>query len=340
MLLQFKFNPDKPFIIPFGEYPHEGKDAIQIVNATSAAAFASDLLAAKANGAPGLPIYQGHPDVPELAAKYPNKAAVGWITKTNTTSDSVELTPEWITQPKPGEFIYFSPYFFSDATTDNRKQIDELKSVALTNTPNDTRFRLPNEASSTGLTRQAPNNNKGETTMDIKLILEALGLPETASVDDAVAAIITLTGTANEETEDLQKEIEDKEAEIEAVKEEVEKVKEEFANERAARIGVMLDSALAAGRISAAARPNWEKRLGKRESFANESASLSREKPTIKVRSSFANVSLNDRDGYANEAVVLDRYESMTPGKDKSDYLGKHAETINKARVHRRNSGG
>ena len=224
MLLQFKFNPDKPFVIPFGDYPHAKGDSIQLINATSAAAFASDLIAAKANGAPGLPIYQGHPDVHELAAKYPNKAAIGWITKITTTADSVELQPEWISQPKPGEFIYFSPYFFSDLTTSKRKQIDELKSIGLTNDPNSTRFRLPNEkAERTGEKSFAlPNNNKGTITMD-KLILEALGLPESASVEDAVAAIKALAGTANEETEDLKKEIEDKEAELVAAKTEEEK---------------------------------------------------------------------------------------------------------------------
>lgn len=334
MLLQFKFNPDKPFVIPFGDYPHAKGDSIQLINATSAAAFASDLIAAKANGAPGLPIYQGHPDVHELAAKYPNKAAIGWITKITTTADSVELQPEWISQPKPGEFIYFSPYFFSDLTTSKRKQIDELKSIGLTNDPNSTRFRLPNEkAERTGEKSFAlPNNNKGTITMD-KLILEALGLPESASVEDAVAAIKALAGTANEETEDLKKEIEDKEAELVAAKTEEEKAKEEFANERIVRIGLMLDNALADGRITPASKSLWEKRLQKREAFANEAASLSREKPTLKTRSAFANTAAPARDGFANEAAILAHYESLPQGKERSAFLSQHAQAINAARV-------
>jgi len=335
MLLQFKFDPDKPFVIPFAEYLHKGKDAIQIINEASAAAFAADLLSAKANGAPGLPIYQGHPDVPELASKYPNKAAIGWITKITATADSVELQPEWISQPKPGEFIYFSPYFFSDATTSRRKIIDEIKSIALTNTPNDTRFRLPNEAAtnSTGLTCQALTQ-KGETTMD-KLILESLGLEEGASVEQAVAKIKSLSGTANEEA-DLKKEVEDKAAEVAAAKAEADKAKEEFANERTERVKLMLDNALSDGRISAAARPNWEKRLGNRESFANEAASLSREKPGFKTRSAFANErGPDEREGFANEAACLAHYESMPAGQQKRDFLSKNAEAINNARNQR-----
>lgn len=331
MLLQFKFDPDKPFFIEYNEYHHNDTGAIQIVNEKTAAAVAQDILTAKAEGAPGLPIYQRHPDVPGLAADCPNKAAVGWITELTQVDGGFELQPEWITQPKPGEFIYFSPYFGSPATKGQRKQIDEIKSIGLTNTPNDTRFRLPNEAATT-------KTKKGDNTMDMKAILEALGLPEGASVEDAVAAIKALGGTANEETEDLKEEVKAKEAEAAAAKKEAEKAKEQFANERSAHVGVLLDNAIADGRITPAQRPGWQERLGKRESFANESKSLSKLKPAVKTRSAFANEDLDEREGFANEAACLDHYNSMPAGKEKSAFLHKHAEAINSARVARRNS--
>jgi len=313
----FEFNPAKPFTIPYGEYPH-AKGVVQVVNATSAAAFAMNIQTAQAEGAPGLPIYAGHPDVPELAVKYPDKAAKGWLISCKVGDDSCVLSVEWVKEPEPGEFIYFSPYFFSNPPESGKAVIDEIKSIGLTNDPNSTRFRLPNEAATTN------QKQKGEPAMD-NLILEALGLPEDASVEQAVAKINEIKGTANEEAEDLKKEVED-------AKTEADKAKEEFANERTARLGLMLDNALAAGQITPATRPVWEKRL--RKDFANEASALARVKPAVKKKSAFANAGA-DRDGFANEADILTRYEAMPKGPEKSEFLQKHARQINDARVAR-----
>ena len=68
--------------MPYGEYEYgetkcpDGRvrRIVQVWDEASARAV-RDALPAE-----GYPVYQGHPDVPEVAAKYPNKAAVGWVT--------------------------------------------------------------------------------------------------------------------------------------------------------------------------------------------------------------------------------------------------------------------
>ena len=41
--------------------------------------MAAKINAGVADGEKGVPVYWGHPDVPELAHKYPDKRAKGWI---------------------------------------------------------------------------------------------------------------------------------------------------------------------------------------------------------------------------------------------------------------------
>ena len=81
--------------IPYGNYPIEledGTTAIQRFTAKSAqaicAALANSLASKKSKG---FPIYHGHPDVPSLAAKYPDKRAYGWIAEARAEADRLAL---------------------------------------------------------------------------------------------------------------------------------------------------------------------------------------------------------------------------------------------------------
>ena len=139
----------KPIHIPFGTWAYD--DTIdQTLDREHAEAIASDLAGKIAAGEPGIPVYQGHPDVPEYAGKYPDKGALGWVKKILVNEDGMDLEVEWDRDPGKG-FGWFSPYWTGDdpgpgATGKRNVIVDGLTSIGLVNNPNIREFRLANEA--------------------------------------------------------------------------------------------------------------------------------------------------------------------------------------------------
>lgn len=310
----FEFDPAKPLVIPFGTYPHKKTGIDQIVDRASADGFLQRVIAQQQSGAPGIPVYVGHPDVPELAHKYPDKAAVGWITAIVIGSGSCELQIEWVGEPPaPGAFIYFSPYFFGEDVSPTVNHIDDMQSVGLTNRPNSTRFRLPNEAADEDQTNQERDT--------MKKVLALLGLAETATEDEAAAALQTLI----DEKIALARKVEELTAETATANAACETAKKGMANEREARIGLLLDCALAEGRATPATRPVWEGRL--RKDFPNEAEALGKEPSALKTRSALPNEGPDAAPG------ILAKYEAMAEGPEKDAFLRAHAPQINDARV-------
>ena len=112
--------------------------------------------------------------------------------------------------------------------------------------------------------------------MDIEAIKKMLGLPPEAT-DDQVMTAIKAGAQAVEELATERTKAEAAEAEKAQATQEKDEAKAELANERAARCGLLLDQAIAEGRISVAGRPAWEKRL--KDDFAAGSVALANEKP-------------------------------------------------------------
>jgi hypothetical protein len=139
----------KPIFIPFGTWPYD--DTIsQTLDRPHAEGIAADLDKQIAAGEPGIPVYQGHPDVPEYAGKYPDKGAMGWVKKILVNEDGMECQIEWDRDPGKG-FGWFSPYWIGDKPVvgpDGKKNVivDGLTSIGLVNNPNIREFRLANEA--------------------------------------------------------------------------------------------------------------------------------------------------------------------------------------------------
>lgn len=139
----------KPIFIPFGTWPYDDMIS-QTLDRPHAEGIAADLDKQIAAGEPGIPVYQGHPDVPEYAGKYPDKGAMGWIKKILVNEDGMECQIEWDRDPGKG-FGWFSPYWIGDKPTvgpDGKKNVivDGLTSIGLVNNPNIREFRLANEA--------------------------------------------------------------------------------------------------------------------------------------------------------------------------------------------------
>lgn len=140
----------KPIFIPFGEWPYD-KTTRQRLDREHGEAIANELNERVARGEPGIPVYQGHPDVPDLAAKYPDKGALGWVTKIALANengrDGLALTVEWDRDPGKG-FKWFSPYWFANENDRDGQTyiVASIRSIGLVNNPNIPEFRLANEA--------------------------------------------------------------------------------------------------------------------------------------------------------------------------------------------------
>ena len=141
----------KPIFIPFGEWKYDGQSR-QRLDRAHGEKIANELNARVAKGDPGIPVYQGHPDVPALAAKYPDKGALGWITRIELVNESPDgravpglaLTVEWDRDPGRG-FRWFSPYWLANSREGGTYIVDEIASIGLVNNPNIPEFRLANE---------------------------------------------------------------------------------------------------------------------------------------------------------------------------------------------------
>jgi hypothetical protein len=133
------------------------------------------------------------------------------------------------------------------------------------------------------------------------------GLSEKAKKADTLT-----TELANEKTA--------RTADVTKLKGERDTAKTEFANERTARIADLLGAAIKDGRITAAEKADWERRLG--TDFANESVALG--KLTAKVKTaSFANTRVSRVDAasatsVAEVAALIDAEESKLPANVKN----------------------
>ena len=239
---------DKPIFLPFGTWAYDAQIS-QTFTREAAAKIANELAAEIAAGNPGIPVYQGHPDVPNLAAKYPDKGALGWVKKIDLSNEGCSLTVEWDRFPGKG-FGWFSPYWFGEKVgLDNQGKtlvsVDHIASIGLVNNPNISEFRLPNES--------AEDNTKGKT-MNIEELKKLLGLPPEATEDQVKAAIADLAkakeqaaaaeqkaaaaeqtvATANAECETAKKEADDAKAALENERQAHASTKTALANEQAA----------------------------------------------------------------------------------------------------------
>ena len=218
---------DKPIFLPFGTWAYDGKIS-QTFTREAAARIANELAADVAAGNPGIPVYQGHPDVPSLAAKYPDKGALGWVKKIDISNEGCSLTVDWDRFPGKG-FGWFSPYWFGEKTgLDNQGKtlvaVDHIESIGLVNNPNISEFRLPNES--------AEDNTKGKT-MDIEELKKLLGLPPEATEEQVKNAIAANKAAAEKNAADEQK-LAAANQDCEAAKADAVEAKQELENERRA----------------------------------------------------------------------------------------------------------
>ena len=273
-------------IVPFGTWDYgekkleDGRAVFfrQTLNRVGAQAIADQIAASVAKGEKGVPVYWGHPDVPELAHKYPDKRAKGWIKSATVDGEKLVLTVEWLEENATEGFGWFSPYWTGtvEETGDGQAvmTVNALASVALVNMPNIQEFRLANELQDTHNAAKAEKGNTMNITKEE--LCKLLGLPPEAT-DDQIRTALAEAGKAKEALATEQTKAEAANEECKAAKDECEQVKTELANEKAAHRAILLDNAIADGRISVAGRAAWEKRLA--DDFKAGSVALANEKP-------------------------------------------------------------
>ena len=166
--------------------------------------------------------------MPSLAAKYPDKGALGWVKKIDLSNEGCSLTVEWDRFPGKG-FGWFSPYWFGEKTgLDNQGKtlvaVDHIESIGLVNNPNISEFRLPNES--------AEDNTKGKT-MDIEELKKLLGLPPEATEEQVKNAIAANKAAAERNAADEQK-IAAANQDCEAAKADAQDARDKLENERRA----------------------------------------------------------------------------------------------------------
>jgi hypothetical protein len=280
---EFGLPPDQTVLpLPFGDYPYGRKTLadgrkryiLQRIDAASVPHLRSALANAKARGSLGVPVYAGHPDVEELAAKYPDKRSWGWITDYRDADDGLALQVAWNDAPPGRAFLWHSPFWIGPILADDGStavmHVREIKSLGLTNDPNIHAFRVPNERA-----------GHEENEMELSRLIELLGLPgdsDQAAVEAALATLREKAGKADaKETEASAAK-----AEADTAKDEAQAANTALANERTARAEAVIDLAIAEGRLPKAERDAQVALFGKDFEAAN--TALQARKPVLKTR--------------------------------------------------------
>lgn len=312
---------DRVIRVPYGTWDYGTKklDSGRTVYFTQTLAkpgaekIAATIAGKIAAGEKGIPVYWGHPDVPDLAYKYPDKRAKGWIVSGEATDDALLLTVDWLDEKPTEGFGWFSPYWGGENRDlgggKAQSIVNDIKSVALINEPNIEEFRLANELQDTNNAAEAEKGNKMNIMKEE--LCKLLGLPPDAT-DEQIRTALAEAGKAKEALATEKTKVEAAQAEANEAKTECEKTKTDLANERAAHVGILLDNAIADGRISTAGRAAWEKRLN--DDFAAGKVALANEKP-LKRESAVAGQEVKKAKDLNLVALANERMK-QNPGMD------------------------
>ncbi|MGN0833048.1 MAG: phage protease [Kiritimatiellia bacterium] len=170
---------------PFGEFPlHDGGKMNGCVQHCTREAFEAMVANWKAAGSPDILV-----DVDHASATGGSTEAAAWAK--NLRVDDTGLCADFELTPRGKELIGGKQYRFVSPgwSLDKDGTPLALCSVGLTNRPNLPVKPVVNSGDAGGRGPDDPNENKETTTMDPKKIAAALGLPETATEEEILAAV-------------------------------------------------------------------------------------------------------------------------------------------------------
>ena len=170
---------------PFGEFTlHDGGKRNGTVQHCSKAAFEALVANWKAQGSPDVLV-----DVDHASARGGSTEAAAWCNALEVDDNGLQgvfnLTPKGLELVKNRSYRFVSPGW----TLSPDGTPVSLCSVALTNRPNLPVKPVVNADGTGGQDPEDPNSRKDTPEMDIKKLAAALGLPETATEEEVLAAI-------------------------------------------------------------------------------------------------------------------------------------------------------
>ncbi len=253
-----------------------------------------------------VPIYVGHPDVPGMEERWPDKMPVGTIADLEVRDNGLYARPafsnEGMDLVESRKYRAFSArWFAAPVGEENGAKVyrpDELKIAGLTNHPN-LPVELFNEWTAGAATGPAGNPaveaGHTEDTMKREHIIALLTKHGIAFANDATdeqllaaldARIVSLaneTTTAATRATELGNQLTARDQTIVNLTRERDAARGEFGNERQAHIDSRIELALREGRIALAQRDEWKGKLA--ADFANTVTALAALKPELKTDS-------------------------------------------------------
>jgi len=259
-------------LTPVGDFPHSaGMQRVDQVAVDKMVANFSGLRARFARRFGGVPFFIGHPDHPDpqIANRFTDKKAYGWIMELENRADGLYGRVKW---SEPGKALlsnahykFFSPFWgaeevgtetFGGRRTKVFRPV-ELVSVGLTNEPN-----IP----------VLPLSNTKDTMLIPPWLLQLLSLGADATEDQAKTALsncvnernslTTAKTTLANEKSTVETTLANEQTAHKTTRTTLEKERDDaktlFANERKARITLMLDAGIGEGRITPAQRAGWQ----------------------------------------------------------------------------------
>ena len=288
---------------PFGEFTlHDGGKRNGTVQHCSKAAFEALVANWKAAGSPDVLV-----DVDHASARGGSTEAAAWCNSLEVDDNGLQgvfnLTPKGLELVKNRSYRFVSPGW----TLSPDGTPVSLCSVALTNRPNLPVKPVVNADETGGRDPDDPNSRKDNPEMDIKKLAAALGLPETATEEEVLAAI---------------KAMQDREAQAAA----------EAANAKAEEFA---DNAVKAGKIAANSKEAVKAAYLKSPEVAQEmlNSVAAPAKPAAKLpdfgrakQPTALNARTPGKD--ADPVEVYNAYMAMPEGADKDAYLAANAQAI------------
>ena len=286
---------------PFGEFTlHDGGKMNGTVQHCTRAAFEAMVANWKASGSPDILV-----DVDHNSATGVSTEAAAWAK--NLRVDDSGLCADFELTPRGKELINGKQYRFVSPgwTLSQDGTPHALCSVGLTNRPNLPVKPVVNSGDAGGRDPDDPNENKDTTTMDPKKIAAALGLPETATEEEILAAVAAM-----------------KQKEADAAEEAANAAAEKFA-----------DDAVKCGKIAANSKDAVKAAYRKSPEVAQEmlnslAAPAKQTLPNFNAAKTPAALNAAKPGAEADPVAVYNAYVAMAEGADKDAYLAANAAKI------------
>ncbi len=297
----------------YGTHPHaKGRQRFTQSSAREMVRYFNSLRGRLARKFGGIPVYIGHPDDPAFARQpgHQDTRAYAWIHALEEREDGLWAMPRW---SDAGEEVlnnafykYLSPRWAMKPVGNGVFQPVKLLSVGLTNRPNipgDPIAEIPQRptANPQHQNQNQPVNHQDKENIMIEKITDKLGLQNEASEEEILQSLESLLEDSrlwNESATPAANEIETLRQEADRshqLASEAEKALAEtevsLANERTARIEMILDEAIREARIRPSEKANWESEL--RENFSESLETLANARPLLNTRSCTAELAGN-----------------------------------------------